>query len=388
MLELLFAELGIEVLKTVLMIGLPVGAYALLTGNNGKIQKIFIGAGIHTKAQGKKEKKKYPLIYSMTKNDYGEEYSIYMPEGLSMQDLEKNKGAIEHGLGCKIELMPSINQMVVMKTYMKPLQSERYSKVNLKGLNLLIGKTHTGILSHELNDEYPHMVIGGTSGSGKSVNLRSIITNLILNNNARYLHLHLCDLKLVEFEPFRKSSFVVSISNNVEEASYVMLALKKEMFKRLELFRKLNVVNITEHNKVSKVKLAREVLLIDELANLTLQSKEATQLLNELLQMARAVGIHCILATQRPDKDVLPGLLKANIQATIAFKVRNKTNSIILLDHEGAEALRGKGHGILQSDNETEFQGYYLEVKDCIELIKHTYVEKHDVDDTSGVISI
>lgn len=385
LIEGMLIQAGIETLRMSAILGLPAAIYIMATGGNAKILKIFRGCGLHTK---NKDKVKYPLVYNVNRTTYGEEYSIYLPEGLSIKDVEKNKDAIEHGLGCKIGLLSSTNQMIIIKTYKKPLHNESYTHIKLTGLNLLAGKTHTGILFHQLNDEYPHLVIGGTSGSGKSVNLRSMITNLILNNNPKHLRLHLCDLKLVEFEPFRKSSFVSSISNNAEEAIYVMLSLKKEMFKRLELFRANNVVNIGEYNKSSKIKLPYEILLVDELANLTLQNKEATALLNELLQMARAVGIHCILATQRPDKDVLPGLLKANIQATIAFKVRNKTNSIILLEHDGAEKLKGRGHGILQADKEVEFQGYFLSVRNCIELIKHTYIEKKETDDTSGVMAL
>ena len=101
--------------------------------------------------------------------------------------------------------------------------------------------------------------------------------------------------------------------------------------------------------------------------------------------MARAVGIHIILATQRPDKEVLPGALKANISATVCFKTRNHVNSEILLDHKGAENLRGKGHGIYQTSDEQEFQGLFLSSKDAEGLIKHTYVDKKVDNSSIGV---
>jgi S-DNA-T family DNA segregation ATPase FtsK/SpoIIIE len=127
------------------------------------------------------------------------------------------------------------------------------------------------------------------------------------------------------------------------------------------------------------------VQIIDELANITLSNKELTEVINELLRMARAVGIHIILATQRPSADVLPGTLKANISATVCFKTRNHVNSEILLDHKGAEDLRGKGHGIYQTSDEQEFQGLFLSSEGAEELIRHTYIDKSVEKSNIGV---
>jgi S-DNA-T family DNA segregation ATPase FtsK/SpoIIIE len=225
-----------------------------------------------------------------------------------------------------------------------------------------------------MDDENPHLLIGGTSGSGKSVMLRTIITSIIQNKSAM---LHLCDLKGgVEFAIFKRSSRVNTFAKNMPEAATQMIMLKDEMYKRLDLFEQQKVVNLDEYNKKTKANLPRHLLIIDELANITLSSKDLTETLDELLRMARAVGIHIILATQRPSADVLPGTLKANISATVCFKTRNHVNSEILLDHKGAEDLRGKGHGIYQTSDEMEFQGLFLSPKDAEELIKHTYIEK------------
>jgi S-DNA-T family DNA segregation ATPase FtsK/SpoIIIE len=201
-----------------------------------------------------------------------------------------------------------------------------------------------------------------------------IITSVIQNNNAI---LHLCDLKGgVEFAIFKRSNHVKTLAKNMSEAVTQLLMLKEEMYRRLELFEQQRVVNLEEYNKKTKSNLPRHLLIIDELANITLESDEVTEIINELLRMARAVGIHIILATQRPSADVLPGTLKANISATVCFKVRNHVNSEILLDHKGAENLRGKGHGIYQTSDEIEFQGLFLSAKDAEELIKHTYIDK------------
>jgi S-DNA-T family DNA segregation ATPase FtsK/SpoIIIE len=367
MIESMFIELFKQVLLWGGIFGIPV----LLLCRQDKTEKLMKSCGIKNKND------KIPLLYSKKKKEYGYDLTLHLPDGLCLSDIEKHQEAIETSLNAKIELLPSTNQKIVLKAFTKQLKSlYPYEKIETKGLSFPLGYSHKGLITHTMDDENPHMLVGGSTGSGKSVCLRVIITSVIQNKNAI---LHLCDLKGgVEFAIFKRSKNVKTFAKNMTEAITQLIMLKEEMYRRLELFEQERVVNLNEYNKKTRSNLPRYLLIIDELANITLESKEVTEIINELLRMARAVGIHIILATQRPSADVLPGTLKANISATVCFKVRNHVNSEILLDHKGAENLRGKGHGIYQTSDEQEFQGLFLSSKDAEELIKHTYIDKSE----------
>lgn len=362
----------LELLKQIAIFGVLFGIPVLLFSRQDKTTKLFKNCGISVK-EGKREK--VPIVYSKTKKDYGYDLTLHLPDGLCVSDLHKSQEAIETSLNAKVELLPSTNKKMVLKAYTKQLkQLYPYEPIETKGLTFPLGYSYKGLIIHKMDDENPHLLVGGGTGSGKSVCLRTIIVSIIQSKNAI---LHLCDLKGgVEFAIFKRSKNVQTFAKNMNEAITQLLMLKEEMYKRLDLFEQHTVVNLNEYNKKTKSNLPRHLLIIDELANITLESKDVTDTINELLRMARAVGIHIILATQRPSADVLPGTLKANISATACFKVRNNVNSEILLGHKGAEDLRGKGHGIYQTSDEQEFQGLFLSSEDAEELIKHTYIEK------------
>lgn len=360
----------IEILKWGFIFGIPV----LILCSENKTERLMKNCGISVK-EGKREK--VPLVYSKKTKDYGYDITLHLPDGLCLSDIRKHKEAIETGLNAKVELLPSTNQKVVLKAYTKRLKAlYPYENIETKGLTFPIGYSHKGLVTHTMDDENPHLLVGGTSGSGKSVMLRIICTFII--QNAKCI-LHLCDLKGgVEFAIFKNSSRVKTFAKNMSEAVTQLLMLREEMYHRLELFEQEKVVSLDEYNKKTKANLPKHLLIIDELANITLESDSVTETINELLRMARAVGIHIILATQRPSADVLPGTLKANISATICFKVRNNVNSEILLGHKGAEDLNGKGHGIYQTSDEVEFQGLFISSDDASGLIKDTYIDKSE----------
>ena len=371
----------LELLKQVAIFGVLFGVPVLIFSHEDKTTKLFKNCGISVK-EGKREK--VPIVYSKKKKEYGYDLTLHLPEGLCVSDLQKQQEAIETSLNARIELLPSSNKKMILKAYTKQLKTlYPYETVETKGLTFPLGYSYKGLITHTMDDENPHMLVGGSSGSGKSVLLRIIITFLILNKKCI---LHLCDLKGgVEFAIFKVSSRVKTFAKNMSEATAQLLMLKEEMYHRLELFEEQKVVNLKEYNKKTKSHLPEHVQIIDELANITLSNKELTEVINELLRMARAVGIHIILATQRPSADVLPGTLKANISATVCFKTRNHVNSEILLDHKGAEDLRGKGHGIYQTSDEQEFQGLFLSSEGAEELIRHTYIDKSVEKSNIGV---
>lgn len=338
--------------------------------------------------------KKVPTVIKRTSTDYGEDVILHIPEGLCLTDIEKKQEAIEQYLGASIELEyigPQKILMRVMSNKLKPLY--KYQPMPTEGpVELPVGMSLKGPITLNLDDNYPSCLVGGTSGSGKSVCLRVMITNCILTKDPAMLKLHLCDLKYgVEFSIFQRSSFVETFARNIDEAIALLQYLEEEMYKRYKMLEEAGVVNIQEYNrKHKKNPMPYHLVFIDEFANMQV-SEQAMVLIDKLLRMARAVGIHFIIATQRPDAKTIPGQIKANLQATIAFKTRNDVNSMILLDNAKAAELRGAGHGILQTDKEIEFQGWFLDINEARQLIKHTYVnkpKKKEEDDTSGVIKL
>lgn len=365
--------------------------YLAVRDKNGELGKLFKACKLQN------PDKKVPLVIMKEDKDYGKDIILYLPEGISIKDFEKKQDAIEQYFGATIELENIGKQKILMKVITNKLETMYpYKPIKTKEpVELPIGMSLTGPITLKLDDSYPSCLIGGTSGSGKSVCLRVMITNCILTKNPKMLKLHLCDLKYgVEFSIFKYSKMVETFVKDINEALELLYMLEEEMYRRYELFEEKKVVNITEYNKKYKQnQIPYHLVFIDEFANMKI-SKEAIDLVDKLLRMARAVGIHFVIATQRPDKDTIPGPLKANLQASIAFKTKNDVNSMILLDNNKASDLKGKGHGILQMDKDIEFQGWYLDVDDARKLIKHTNIykrkkEKDDkFDDTSGVIRL
>lgn len=353
--------------------GLSLITYLAIRDKSGELEKLFKACKIQN------VDKKIPKIIKQEETDYGKDVILYVPEGLSISDFEKKQEAIEQYLGAKIELENIGRQKILMKVMANKLKTMYpYRPIKTKEpVELPLGISLKGPITLKLDDSYPSCLVGGTSGSGKSVCLRVMITNCILTKDPKILKLHLCDLKYgVEFSIFKYSNMVETFAKNIDETLELLYMLDEEMHKRYELFSEKKVVNIQEYNrKYKKNQIPYHLVFIDEFANLHI-SKEAIDLVDKLLRMARAVGIHFVIATQRPDKDTVPGSIKANLQASIAFKTKNDVNSMILLDNNKASELRGKGHGILQVDEDIEFQGYFLDIDEARELIKHTYVKK------------
>jgi S-DNA-T family DNA segregation ATPase FtsK/SpoIIIE len=153
--------------------------------------------------------------------------------------------------------------------------------------------------------------------------------------------------------------------------------LRKESERRIDLFEKQNLVNISSYNKKAKKKLPHIVMIVDEFVSLA--EKQYRCILNSLKILAaqcRKSGIHIILCTQHPTVDVVPGSLKCNIPTRISLKVSTAQDSRVILDQASAEDLRGKGHGILKTDKCIEFQAMYLSETQAYKLVEPTFIEK------------
>lgn len=223
---------------------------------------------------------------------------------------------------------------------------------------LLLGKSVSGEdITADLT-RMPHMIIAGATGSGKSVCLNTIILSILQNRRPDEVRLLLVDPKKVELSGFSKVPHMIApVITEPHEACAALNWLVREMERRYELLRAVGVRNIESFNNRERDaereaalemevpdRLCYMVGIIDELADLMMVSSTDIETpITRIAQMARAVGIHLILATQRPSREVITGLIKANFPTRISFKVSNRVNSQIVLDEPGAEQLLGNG---------------------------------------------
>jgi len=212
-------------------------------------------------------------------------------------------------------------------------------------LTLALGTTITGAPQIADLAAIPHLLIAGTTGSGKSVCIHSLLTSMLLNSGPDEVRFMAIDPKRLELPAYNPIPHFIqpAIVDPRKAANCLELAVKI-MEERYKEFSRIGVRDISGYNALSKKPKPYIVVIVDELADLMLTAPgEVEQRIIRLAQMARAVGIHLVLATQRPSVDVITGLIKANFPGRIAFQVASKTDSRTILDMNGAEALLGKG---------------------------------------------
>lgn len=197
----------------------------------------------------------------------------------------------------------------------------------------------------------PHLLIAGTTGSGKSVGLNSFILSLIARKKPDELKFVLIDPKRVEFSVYNDQSYMLTpvVTDNAQ-ASAVLAALVDEMERRYGLFETELARNVSEYRQKGK-KLPYIVCVIDEFADLIAADKTVEISVQRLAQKARAAGIHLLLATQRPSVDVVTGVLKANFPTRLSYKVASQADSRTILDMPGAEDLLGRGDALFLPQN-------------------------------------
>lgn len=224
------------------------------------------------------------------------------------------------------------------------IESEKFSDSNLI-LPVALGKDVLGTAIVEDVVNMPHLLIAGVTGSGKSVCLHSILISLLFRHSPETLRLLLIDPKRVELSHYDGIPHLITpVVTDARKATATLKWLVEEMENRYHTLAKAGKRTIEDYNKTGGEKMPYIVAIIDELADLMMvASSEVESHVARLAQMARAVGIHLILATQRPSVDVITGTIKANFPSRIAFQVFTKVDSRVILDMTGAEALLGKG---------------------------------------------
>ena len=242
--------------------------------------------------------------------------------------------------------------------YLKELISKNEFQKNPSPICFSLGKDISGTPFYIDLRKAPHLMVGGTTGSGKSVFLHSIITSMLYKASPQDLRFILIDPKMLELSSYEDIPHLLHpVVTNPKKAAAALKWAVKEMDTRNKLLSDIGVRNIDSYNKkiqgdkdfdsVSDL-LPFIVIIIDELADLMFVApNEIKESITRLSQMARAAGIHLIVASQRPSADIIAGLIKANFPARISFAVSSKTDSRIILDSSGAEELLGKGDMLL-----------------------------------------
>lgn len=324
--------------------------------------------------------KVYPNLIDYTLSNKYDTYIFTVPNGYGKQKLEQYKDGLELAIGHPIEYEFIKSNWIIKVTKCKLKSKIKYTHTYRKNsLKIPIGESLDFITEINLK-ENPNTLICGTTGSGKSVCSKSILTTLINNFNPNKLQITLCDLKKVELNLFKNVTHVERFTYDLQETSEIINDFLNESNNRYKLLMDKNVVDIYEYNEIAEEKLPYKILFIEEIV-LLLQDKKhvAMDNLKLLLPTCRACGIFVIMTTQRPSCDVLDSVAKACINNRIVFKVEDSKNSVIALDREGGEKLTGKGHGILKVGSDfTEFKGYFISTEQVKKYINPFETEKLD----------
>lgn len=279
---------------------------------------------------------------------------------------------------------------------LKEVLDEKFPSKNK--LEVGLGRDISGEpISVELN-KMPHLLVAGSTGSGKSVCINGIITSILLNAKPHEVKLMLIDPKMVELNVYNGiPHLLIPVVTNPHKASQALEKVVAEMERRYDLFQHTGTRNIEGYNEYMKRQneeldekqslLPYIVVIVDELADLMMVAgKDVENAIQRITQMARAAGIHLIIATQRPSVDVITGLIKNNIPSRIAFAVSSQTDSRTIIDRGGAEKLLGKGDMLYFGNGgsiQTRIQGAFLsdqEVQNVVNFVidqqKANYVKE------------
>ncbi len=233
--------------------------------------------------------------------------------------------------------------------YLRELLDSKLFKESSSPLTIVLGKDIVGKPFITDLKKLPHLLIAGTTGSGKSVGINAMILSLLYKNSPDQLRLLMIDPKMLEFSIYNDIPHLLTpVITKAKQAIVALNNMVYEMERRYALMSENRTKNIESYNEKVKKEggenLPYIVVIIDELADLMMTSgKDVEYSIARLAQMARASGIHLVVATQRPSVDVVTGLIKANLPSRISYRVGQKVDSKIILDQQGAESLLGKG---------------------------------------------
>ncbi|MCL1700859.1 FtsK/SpoIIIE domain-containing protein [Lysinibacillus sp. Bpr_S20] len=253
-------------------------------------------------------------------------------------------------------------QKVFLANYIDNEEFKEFA--NNHPLPFLVGVDDIGNPIYSCMSKIKHLLVAGSTGSGKSVWLNQLILTLLIYKKPSELELFMIDIKQVELVQFSSFNHVQSVITEANEAVKLLSQLIAEMNRRYELFKNARVKNIRLYNKKSKNKLPYILCIIDEYAELTSKNNDVHSYIQSLTQLSRACGIHLIIATQRPSIDVISGTIKSNLPSKIGFRCANKRSYLTFLNTSPKFELLGNGDGVMdfegQSDEHIRFQGVLI----------------------------
>lgn len=332
-------------------------------------------------------------------------FELEMPSGLSVKRITTCQEDIAYALAARgnIRIEAPIrgkravgvevpNESVSIVTMREILESNEFKSAS-SPLTIALGKDIAGDIVLCNLEKMPHLLIAGSTGTGKSVCLNSIIVSLIYKSSPDDVRIILIDPKRVEFVMYKEMPHLLmkNIVNDIDQAINTLKWAVSEMERRYTVFAKYAVRNINEYNECDavkngiEVKLPKIVIIVDEFGDLMLNRAKRNDLEHDIMsiaQKARAAGMHLILATQRPSVDVITGTIKANLSSRIAFAVNSFQDSRTILDQGGADALLGKGdmlYSPLDSNTPRRVQGAFISNEEILSVID--YVKSNNETD-------
>ena len=340
-------------------------------------------------------------IINVTRGPSVTRYELELMRGVKLNKLTNLAGDIALSLGApSVRIAPITgrnsvvgvevpNQLVTPVPIREVIDSREF-RTHVSKVAFAVGKDISGKNIVGNIAKLPHMLIAGTTGSGKSVCTNSLIISLLYKASPEDVRLIMVDPKMVELGIYNGiPHLLIPVVTDPKKAAGALQWAVTEMMKRYRLFSEAGVRELASYNahmlQKGEKKLPQVVVVIDELADLMLvAAKEVEESICRVAQMGRAAGMHLIIATQRPSSDVITGLMKANIPSRIAFAVASSLESRIILDTTGAEKLVGKGdmlYAPLGNGKPQRVQGCMItdeEVAKVVEFIKQNSTENYD----------
>jgi DNA segregation ATPase FtsK/SpoIIIE, S-DNA-T family len=386
------------------------GEYELIHANAAKLERTFQSFGVKARVT------QVHLGPAVTKYEVHPDVGVKVSKIVSLSDdlalaLAAKDIRIEAPIPGKSAIGIEVpNSEVAMVSLREVLEAKQNDKPDSK-LLIGLGRDITGeAVLAELN-KMPHLLVAGATGSGKSVCINGIITSILMRAKPHEVKLMMIDPKMVELNVYNGIPHLLApVVTDAKKASQALKKVVSEMERRYELFSHTGTRNIEGYNDyIRRINIEEGekqpllpyiVVIVDELADLMMvASSDVEDSITRLAQMARAAGIHLIIATQRPSVDVITGVIKANIPSRIAFAVSSQTDSRTILDMGGAEKLLGRGDMLflpVGASKPIRVQGAFLsdgEVEDTVEFVigqqKAQYQDEmipEDIPETTGSV--
>lgn len=332
------------------------------------------------KTIGSDERKIFPKIHSISINNHSTKYTFTLPTGLNPDLLKKNFFAFQQVFGKNVLIEGEIKNFALTvqnSTKKELIYNFEDIKEELKKhrLGVICGQNQSGnYITFDLTEK-PHILIAGETGSGKSTQLRSILTTLIKMKRPEELQLYLGDCKRQEFHIFRRVEHVQCVYSKAKDIRNMLVKIRAEMETRSDLTEVFEVGHIDDLPKEKR--LPYIIVCIDEFVMLR-KDEEIMEILTEIVAIGRTLGVFAILSMQRPNAKVLDTTVRANLTVSMGFKLRDAREAIIA-NTPNAEKIEIRGRFIMSSDKIYEIQAPYLVMEEAKKLLNPYYVSKGPV---------